>query len=67
MLVSDFQIMKDLINKDNTELTKMLMEKREALRTFRFGIVGSKTRNLKEGRGIRKTIAQILTLMNKNK
>lgn len=53
--------MKDLKKKKDDELAKLLNEKREALREFRFGMAGSRTRNTKEGRMLRKEIAQILT------
>lgn len=43
------------------ELQKALTDKREALRSFRFGGAGSRSRNVREGRGLRKEIAQILT------
>lgn len=43
------------------ELFKLLSEKREALRTSRFGVAGSRARNVKEGRSLRREIAQILT------
>jgi ribosomal protein L29 len=56
--------MKELRTKTESELIALLADKREALRLFRFGIAGSKTRNVREGRGIRKTIAHILTLLN---
>lgn len=54
--------MKDLIKKNDTELEVLLSEKRDALRSFRLNLTGSKTRNVKEGKGVRKEIAQILTL-----
>jgi ribosomal protein L29 len=44
-----------------SELQKTLIDKREALRAFRFGGAGSRSRNVREGRTIRKEIAQILT------
>lgn len=47
------------------DLVKSLYEKREALRAFRFGEAGSKTRNVKEGNGLRKDIARIMTELNK--
>ena len=53
--------MKDLKNKTEQELQGQLTEKREALRTFRFDISGSKTRNVKVGKGLRREIAQLLT------
>ena len=41
-----------------------LAEKREALRVFRFGGAGSRSRNVREGRNLRKDIARILTELN---
>jgi ribosomal protein L29 len=58
---------KELLEKKTEDLQKMLSEKQEALRLFRFGISGSKTRNTREGRGIRKEIARILTALNAQK
>lgn len=55
--------MKDLIKKTEKELKGLLVEKRESLRNFRFGIAGSKIRNVKEGRGLKKEIARILTIL----
>ena len=52
---------KDITIKAPAELTKMLQEKRESLRAFRFGGAGAKTKNVREGRAIRKDIARILT------
>lgn len=43
------------------DLHKEIREKREALRSFRFGSAGSRTRNTREGRGLRKTIARLMT------
>lgn len=53
--------MADYKGKNDKELDKALIEKRTALRSFRFGLAGSKVRNVKEGRNIKKEIAQILT------
>lgn len=53
--------MKEFKNKTENELKGILNEKRVALRNFRFGIAGSKVRNVKEGKGIKKDIARILT------
>jgi len=50
---------------NRADLVKALYEKRETLRTFRFGEAGSKTRNVKEGVATRKEIARILTELNK--
>lgn len=59
--------MKDLKNKTEKDLIALVSEKREALKAFRFGVAGSKTRNVKEGRGIRKDIARVLTEMHSRK
>jgi len=53
--------MMDLSNKTPQDLKKLLLEKQEALRHFRFGIAGSKIRNMKEGKNIHKDIARIKT------
>lgn len=55
--------MEDFRNKSPDELKKLLAEQREALREFRFGMKGSKTRNTKEGLRLRKDIARILFLL----
>ena len=57
--------MKELIKKTEKELKALLIEKKEALRVFRFAMSGSKTKNLKEGRSLKKEIAQIMTILNK--
>lgn len=52
---------KELATKNHADLTSLLAEKRHALRTFRFGAAGAKTKNVREGRAIRKDIARIMT------
>lgn len=59
--------MSEIKGKDMKTLSDMLKSKREALRGFRFGSAGSKTRNVKEGRNLKKDIARILTEINGNK
>ena len=54
----------DIKNKTDKDLQKDLNEKRESIRSFRFGIAGSKVRNIKEGKNSKKTIARILTEIN---
>ncbi len=49
------------------DLQKEIATKREALRTFRFGEAGTRTRNVREGRTLRKEIARLLTEMNSRK
>jgi len=53
--------MKDLKDKNEKDLKKMLAEKKESLRSFRFGVAGSKVRNVREGRNLKKEIARIFT------
>lgn len=47
------------------DLQKMLAEKKSALRAFRFGISGSKSKNVKEGHNLKKEIARALTELKK--
>ncbi len=56
--------MKDLAKKTKEELMKDIRAKREAFRVFRFAIAGSKTRNTKEGKTLRKDVARLLTEIN---
>ena len=56
--------MKEFKDKNKNELKKMLGDKSLALKNFRFGIAGSKIRNVKEGKALRKDIARILTELN---
>ncbi len=53
--------MKEFNTKTSAELAKLITEKREAIREFRFGSTGSKTKNVKLGRTLRKDIARIMT------
>jgi ribosomal protein L29 len=59
--------MKDIADKTKADLAKLVSDKQEALRIFRFEASGSKSKNVKEGRTIRKDIARILTAMNAKK
>ena len=53
--------MKELKEKNDTDLATMLAEKREELRLFRFGTAGSATRDVRAVRKARRTVARILT------
>jgi ribosomal protein L29 len=53
--------MTDLKKKSIKDLQKLLRERRQTLREFRFGSAGSRTRNVREGRNIRREIARMLT------
>lgn len=60
--------MNEFKDKNKKDLLKVLSEKRDALQSFRFGVTGGKTRNVKEGRTLRKDIARIQTeLTTQNK
>jgi len=52
---------KEIQKMGDAEITSLLAEKRESSRSLRFGIAGSKTRNVKEGKNTKKLIARILT------
>lgn len=54
----------NLTEKKDEELTRMLAEKREALRTFRFNSAGSALRDVRAYRTDRKDVARILTELN---
>ena len=53
--------MKEYKNKTPQELKKMISEKKEVLRHFRFGSAHSKTKNVKLGHTTKKDIARIMT------
>ncbi len=59
--------MADLTKQDVAELQKQIADKREALRVFRFGGAGSRTRDVRAGRTLRREIAQILTELQSRK
>ncbi len=56
---------KKLNYKTNTaeELTKIVHERREELRTLRFNVAGSKNRDVKQASKLRKEIARALTAL----
>lgn len=58
---------KDIKKKTDADLKKELADNREALRQFRFGAAGSKTKNVKESANRRKIVARILTELNTRK
>ncbi len=57
--------MTDFSKQDVGELQKLVADKRESLRAFRFGAAGTRARNTREGRMLRKEIAQVLTELRK--
>ncbi|PCH91645.1 50S ribosomal protein L29 [Candidatus Kaiserbacteria bacterium] len=56
--------MTDFKKKSVKDLEKLIIDKREELREFRFKSAGSRTRNVREGRNVRREVAQILTELN---
>lgn len=55
---------KELAKKNKEELLKEVNEKRLSLRDLRFGIAGSKNKNVKEQRNIKRDIARTKTALN---
>ncbi len=53
-----------LRQKTKEELMKTLHDTEEALGQFRFSIAGAKTKNVREGRTLRRQIAQIKTVLS---
>jgi len=58
---------KDLREKSEVELDRLLVECRNKLRDLRFRIAAKQLGNVREVRETRRTIAQILTLKKANK
>lgn len=56
-----------LADKSKKDLIKLLSEKKDALQSFRLGNTRSKTKNVKEGKTIRKDIARIMTIIDSAK
>jgi ribosomal protein L29 len=59
--------MADITKKSSEDLQKEIAELREALRAFRFGGAGSRTRNVREGRNLRRDIARMMTELSSRK
>ena len=59
--------LKELKNKSEKDLHNTLAESREKLREARFRDASKQLKNVREIRGLKKTIAQILTLLNYKK
>lgn len=57
--------MSDVTKKSVKDLKKLVHDKQEELREFRFASAGSRTRNVRDGRNIRKLIAQARTELRK--
>jgi ribosomal protein L29 len=57
--------MKELQEKNNTDLVQYIAEQREELRKMRFGTTGSNIRNTHAIRNLRREIARALTELTK--
>jgi ribosomal protein L29 len=58
---------KTLINHSLEDLHKLVADKREELRALRFNVAGSKNRNVKLARTLRRDVARALTEQNSRK
>lgn len=55
---------KELQKKKDQDLFKLLKDKQESLREFRFGVSGGGSNNTSQARNLRREIARILTELN---
>jgi ribosomal protein L29 len=55
---------KESTKKGQNDLIKELAEKRVSLHDIRFGVAGSKNKNVKEQKNLKKDIARIKTILN---
>ncbi|MDD5318213.1 MAG: 50S ribosomal protein L29 [Candidatus Pacebacteria bacterium] len=53
--------MSEYKGKNQKDLIKELTEKKSKLNEFRFAVAGSKAKNVREGRVLRRDIARIMT------
>jgi len=58
---------KELRNKHEKSLEKIEATLREKMRALRFGLQAGKVKNVKEIKQVRRTIAQILTIIQEKK
>lgn len=56
-----------LTNHSVEDLNRLVAQKREELRALRFSVAGSKNRNVKLGKTLRKEVARALTEVNARK
>lgn len=57
----------DIRKKNKTDIEKLVMETEAELRTFRFGMSGGHSKNVKKARALRKDIARAKTILNETK
>jgi ribosomal protein L29 len=53
----------DILKNDKDGMKKLLSEKKESLQQFRFNMQGSKIKNVREGRDLKRDIARINTAL----
>ncbi len=58
---------KEIRGKNNEELKKLLIEKRENVRKLRFDIASKQVKNMREIRNAKKDVARILTILKETK
>ncbi|MFH0819629.1 MAG: 50S ribosomal protein L29 [bacterium] len=58
---------KELKQKNETELKKLLADSREKLRDLRFRVASRQLKDVRQIRKIKKTIAKVLTLLTNKK
>ena len=56
---------KELSKKSKNDLSRMLVENREKLRELKFNLASGKVKNVREIHAVKKDIARILTVLNK--
>ena len=54
----------ELRKKNPADLKKLLAELEAELREFRFGMTGGRTKNVKQGRALRKDMARVMSVLN---
>lgn len=57
----------DVRKKNQAELQKLVAEREAELRTFRFGMSGGHSKNIRIARTLRKDIARIKTIVHETK
>ena len=58
---------KELMQKSEAELKKMIYLNKEKMREFRFDLVSGKIKNVNQIKKTRREIARILTILNKKR
>jgi ribosomal protein L29 len=59
--------MSEISRKNLKDLELEAAEKRLAIKNFRFSMSGSKSKNVREGRNLRRSLARVLTEINSMK